>query len=483
MQRLLKVCLIIFVLLPVGLLQAQLKSQLLQKTSVVDSSDNYLSDRYEKQTIRLSFSPWTGKKFIINGNSYSPGFLNRNLKDVLMNVPEAGELASIGTRNYQYGMITSLIGIPWIWSSLLNDVKEPEDFYQNLPRALMVSCAFRLVSDYFFTKGKDYFSQAIWTYNKEAILGKTPSQKQNIKEHSILERIPSGRSYSIAISDLYVLGYHGKLLNLKRSEWEKSWLSKGYEIGGSIFQDSSSTRGIFRMHRTWGFHLRRLGKVYPYGILAAGFNIEPSDNSFEDKNAHVAFGLSSNIKVGLAAEIGAIRLAVETGGGSMGTGHVEPTTVEFSYITKPLPAAKLFKNYNVTAGVQSFYAFSGKYKGEEGGFDFNLTRGLNGKRVNYNVGFFLTNYLMGTGVFHGGKEWQMNTMFSKYLDIMAGGQILLWCEPEPDLILPAASASIRLKITIWKFLIFGQSRIIGTYSPKAGLVTGSLISFGIGLAN
>lgn len=37
MQRLLKVCLIIFVLLPVGLLQAQLKSQLPEKPSVKES--------------------------------------------------------------------------------------------------------------------------------------------------------------------------------------------------------------------------------------------------------------------------------------------------------------------------------------------------------------------------------------------------------------------------------------------------------------
>ncbi|GEM_PF-5733406 len=457
-----------------------------QAASVNDSSltQTDFRGKYARNAIVLQNSFLKGQQFVVNGKSYPVGFFNSRLKKIMSPVPEATKLLDAGNTNLKYGVLTTVLGFSFTVSTLFRDVVYPEDMGKNVPDALLVLAAGSLVADYFYLKATNLFHKAVWVYNRESVFLPVRTTADELKE-TIYK---PGYNTTFVRSDLYVLGYHGNLYSLRLGKWDRPWLESGIEASFARLSDYKKSANLWRLYYYYGFYLRQLGVFYPYLVVSGGFQGEPQ-HSAEREDEGVAAGTSvkssSAVKVGVAVEAGAFRLSMETGGGSMGTGHVEPTTIALSYALRPLPEAELYKDYNVTAGIQSFVATTGKYRGESGGFDFNLQRKVDGKMKNYNVGIFMTDYMMSTGVFHGGIEWNINkgNPLSRYVDIMPGYQILLWAEPEPDFILPAASLSIRAKLPIWKVVFFARLRAIATISPKAGVVTGILLSNGFGFAN
>ncbi|NOZ04382.1 MAG: hypothetical protein GXO92_07240 [FCB group bacterium] len=457
-----------------------------QTSSVNDSSLSRIDyrEKFTRNSILLQYSFLKGRQFIIDGKSYPVGFFNSELKEALSPVPEAVKLVDAGNANIKYGLITTLFGFSFSFYTLFRDVTFPEDIEKNIPDAILVLSAGSLAADYFYMQATNYFHKAVWLYNRESAflpLRPTANGMKNKKAYT------PGYSSTLVKSDLYVLGYRGNLYSLRLGKWEKPWMENGIEVSYTKLRDHNQSADLWRLYYYYGFYLRQMGVFYPFLVVSTGFAEEPKHAIDREEGAPAGSSVkgSSAVKVGIAVEAGAFRLSMETGGGSMGTGHVEPSSISLSYALKPLPKAKPYRNYSITAGTQSFVATTGKYRGDPGGFDFNLRREVKGKTRNYNAGIFMTDYIMSTGVFHGGVEWSINKgkPLSRYLDIMTGYQILLWGEPDPDFILPAASLSIDAKLPIWKLMLFARLRAIGTVSPKAGIVTGVLLSSGFGFAD
>jgi len=298
----------------------------------------------------------------------------------------------------------------------------------------------------------------------------------------------SYQSLDVQLGDLWVSNYHGYQVSLRINDWPKPYYSRGYEIFAAPFLEGNHEVNFYRAHISRGLYFRKLGSMYPYVIGTCGIQYETERDGIYDSNqdrhesynGKVSMGVS--LRVGLSYEWNVYRISIEQGGGSMGSGHVE-TNLSLGYAFSPLPDAGKFKKSTVTVGAQSFIRFSGKYMAEPGGYDFSVIRAKNGKLVKDNIGIFMTDYIMSTGVFHGGRAWKINQSkkFGEYFSILPGFQVLLWAEPEPDFILPAGSLELEINLPIRRFRIYGRTRFLGTYSPYTGMITGVLLSTGIGM--
>jgi hypothetical protein len=443
-------------------------------------------DRYGRNAIFLQRSFLGGYYYVLGGRPRSTGLFYSRLVRELEPVPEAQALAQRGARWLQAGALSSLIGFSWAFTTLFHDVVYPEDLSRNLPSAIGVGLMSRIVSGYFVRQGQNRLQRAIWIYNRERALAAAPGPSPVTSEPP-QEHPPGAPGFSATLvrSDLYLLGYRGWLYSLRWGRWAKAWLEQGLEVAYAELHHQTQTATVLRGHYFYGFHLRSLGKLYPYAVVSAGIGWGPRAwaEAYSGTEVEQQVRMSANLKVGLALEIGAFRLTTETGGGSQGTGHVEVASWALSYAWQPLPPPRYFRDFEITVANQNFVAFTGKYRGDVGGFDFNLLRRDGNRVVNYNAGFFITDYRVNTGVFHGGKEWSVWTSYPgwPFLEVLTGYQLLVWAEPDPDWILPVAVVDLRLRLPVWRFTVFARSRILGTYSPVAGLITGTLASFGIGI--
>lgn len=297
----------------------------------------------------------------------------------------------------------------------------------------------------------------------------------------------SGISAEIFTGEVHVLSVSGSQYGLRLGFWPTSWFSFGFE--GSIANNLSHTERMdfYRYHSFAGLHLRFFKYVNPYIIGTIGKHKEPMDSygDFDPPNYSLVEKSSTTIKVGLALEVSNLRFAFETGGGSMGTGHIE-TNYSLSYALRPLPKSKPLTDFTITTGLHSFVAFAGPYEGEKNfpGFDFTLEIEKNGRIREYNAGIFFTNYLFSTGCFNLGTGWRLNSdnKILDYVDVTPGFQVLIWAEGDPDFILPAASLGLGIDYQIWKFVPFIKTRTLATYSRANKFILGTTYTFGIGLS-
>ena len=204
----------------------------------------------------------------------------------------------------------------------------------------------------------------------------------------------TGFSVETFAGHISVYNVEGTQYGLRVGAWPRSWLSVGYETSTAdnlwkdleYYNKFSTQKGEIdfnRSHIFVGFHLRMFDFIHPNVLGSYGRSKEPNSGIIREGEPD-RFYLEKNsvtLKTGLAFEIQRVRLAVETGVGSMGRGHSE-TNMSLSYTLKQLPkpyrlsnfaVSSGLHNFDVTAGLHNFRAFTGLYKSEEfTGFDFSL---------------------------------------------------------------------------------------------------------------
>ena len=316
----------------------------------------------------------------------------------------------------------------------------------------------------------------------------------------------TGFSVETFVGHISVYNVEGTQYGLRIGAWPRSWLSVGYETStaNNLWKDSeyynnfSAQKGeidFSRSHIFVGFHLRMFDFIHPYILGTYGRSKEPNIGIRREGEPE-RFYLEKNsvtLKTGLAFEIQRVRLAIETGGGSMGSGHSE-TNMSLSYTLNQLPKPYRLSNFavsaghhnfDVTAGIHNFRAFTGPYKSEEfTGFDFSLEVEKNGRIREYNLGIFFTQGdIYSTGVINIGASWHINnsSKFFDYIDVAPGVQMLIWLEGL-DYVLPAASLGLSSQYQLSGLILFVKVRTLATYSRFNGFISGMTATYGVGMA-
>lgn len=297
-----------------------------------------------------------------------------------------------------------------------------------------------------------------------------------------------GVTTEIVGGSLDVLNVYGPQVGLRIGFWPTSFLQLGGEGTIAVFMENNvpnqNAKDKFcKLHVYSGLHLRIFKNFHPYIIGSLGPQLEYSVDE-NDGNKRYKVGGGGTIKVGLSLEFDRLRISAETGGGTLGTGHVE-NNLALSYTFKSLPSYKPITDFNIKAGYHTFYPFIGPYERENiSGFDITIEKVKNGIMREYNVGIFFTDYLYSTGVFNIGTGWRLSgdQKIFDYLDITPGYQILIWAEGDPDFILPAASLGVGLHANFGNFIPYISKRDILTFSLSGEILWGSTLSAGIGYA-
>jgi hypothetical protein len=278
----------------------------------------------------------------------------------------------------------------------------------------------------------------------------------------------------------------GQQYGFRIGYWPTSFFDLGLDITAANNLSGSPKMDFTRYHIFARLHLRVFKYIHPYVIGSFGNQIEPNKNIYDldsDFNLSYIEKAGATLKFGTAIEIRPFSFAIESGGGNMGTGHIE-TNFTLSYALKPLPTIKPITDFRVLTGLHSIVTFIGPYKGEENypGVDFSLELDNDGKTREYNVGIFFTDYVFSTGCFNVGTGWRLsgNKLYD-YLDITPGIQILIWAEGEPDIILPAGSLGLGLHYQIWKLVPFINTRTIATIGNGNTFILGTTYTYGIGI--
>lgn len=319
------------------------------------------------------------------------------------------------------------------------------------------------------------------------ILGTTLLISYPIYSQDLLQN--TGINAEIFSGDVHVLGTSGKQYGLRLGLWPKSWLSVGLESSTAQNLSENEYMDFTRLHLYTALHLRAFKYLYPYVIGTYGKHKQPNKGFYEleayKEDVSYVIRTSVTLKVGLALEIWRIRLAIENGGGTMGTGHTEDN-ISLSYSLKQLPKPTTLPHFTVTSGLHNFAAFTGPYEGEKDfpGFEFTLEFEKEGNIREYNAGIFFTNYKMSTGCFNLGTGWRIKSdnKISDYVHVTPGIQILIWAEPDPDFLLPAISLGLGTEYQLWKLLLFAKSRILATINSEFRFISGATYTFGVGLA-
>ena len=307
----------------------------------------------------------------------------------------------------------------------------------------------------------------------------------------------TGLNVETIVGRISAYNVEGTQYGLRVGAWPRSWLNVGLEtfIANNLWNERTyydrfrSQKGQFdfsRSHVFVGFHLRIIEYIKPYTIGTFGRSKEPNRGiSGEESNDFSYLKKNSfTLKIGLAFEIQRVRLAIETGGGNMGTGHSE-TNMSLSYSLKRLPTPTQLSKFTVTSGLHNFTALTGPYRSEDiTGFDINLEVEKNGKIREYNAGIFFTqDDHFSTGVFNLGIGWHINNnqKLSDFIDVIPGVQLLIWAEGS-DFILPAASLGLSSQYQLLRLVLFVKVRALATYSRNNGFISGLTSTYGVGLA-
>lgn len=304
-----------------------------------------------------------------------------------------------------------------------------------------------------------------------------------IKNAGITAEVIGGR--------LDVLNVYGPQIGFRVGVWPTSFLNFGIEstMANNLYLDNNrdNTRvktndDFYKFHLYSSLHLRIFKSFHPYIIATAGRQINYTEDDYAEQSKRYKIDNGASLKVGLSLEFDRLRISAETGGGSLGTGHVE-NNLGLSYAIKPLPKYKPLSNFNIKAGYHSIFPFSGPYKREDiPGFDIILETNNTGKIREYNAGIFFTDYIFSTGVFNIGTGWRLQgeSPIFDYLDITPGIQVLIWAEGDPDFILPAASLGIGAHTELGKLIPFINTRTLLTYSAANNILLGTTLTFGLG---
>lgn len=298
----------------------------------------------------------------------------------------------------------------------------------------------------------------------------------------------SGVSIEIIGGRLDVLNMHGPQYGVRVGFWPTSFLKFGVSTSVAHNLNNESGQNFDKFHAFSSLHLRLFKYFHPYVIGTVGKQIElaKNDHNYDDNlpNNFYLYKNGVSVKVGLAFEFNQFLLAIETGGGSFGSGHVE-NNIGLSYVFKQIPQSRKLSNFNVKAGYHTIFPFSGPYDRENiPGFDIILE--IKGDSIirEYNAGIFFTDYIFSTGVFNIGTGWRLqgdNPIF-EYLDITPGIQALIWVEGEPDFILPAVSLGIGTHTELGRLIPFINTRTLLSYSKADDILLGTTLTVGLGFS-
>jgi len=283
-----------------------------------------------------------------------------------------------------------------------------------------------------------------------------------------------------------VLNMNGNQFGLRMGIWTSPYLELGFDY--SLLKNASGyTRMDFnRYHMYVNGHLRIFKNVHPYLFASFGKQKEPYESVHELLNGKTLRYFTTEggtVKIGLAFEYNLFSLAIETGGGSMGSGHVE-TNVLFKYAIIPIPKPFTINDFRVVSGIQNSILFIGPYRSENSsGFDIIMDYEKDGEHREYNVGIFFTDYLVSTGCFSFGTGWRKyGTGKLKNIYLTPGIQVLLWAEGYPDPILPAGSLGLGFEYPVGLFNIYANTRTIVSMGTGTNYIVGTTYSYGVGLS-
>jgi len=195
----------------------------------------------------------------------------------------------------------------------------------------------------------------------------------------------TGFSVETTVGHISAFSVEGTQYGLRFGAWPKSWLSTGFETfvannlsdpraGINVNRFEEKQLDFSRYHLFVGIHLRMFERIMPYVIGSFGRSNEPGNFvSFIGSNDIFYFNRNSfTVRTGVAIEDPKIRLALEYGGGSMGSGHSE-TNLTLSYNLRQLQKANRLPKFTVTSGLHFFNSFTGPYNSEDiTGFDIIL---------------------------------------------------------------------------------------------------------------
>lgn len=307
---------------------------------------------------------------------------------------------------------------------------------------------------------------------------------------------PAGFTVGLAKGELIVYGSHGPQYLMRLGYWPTTWLSVGAEIAMApkltdAWDELTSHFNISRQNVYLGIHLRYLRHIHPYVIGTLGQAKQPDNRPYsidgsEVKKVTYSVRPGLSVKFGLALELRRILAYFETGGGTLGTGHIE-TNIGFSYPLKSLPIPKSFSKgrsrISVVYSVMGIRIISKDYAGE-GGIELTATNRDSGRE--YGLGLMiLDGPIFNTGVLNMKIGWpikRISTGSISFLQGVYGFQTLLWFEGDPDLILPAAYLSLQPSVNIGPVVAGFKLGSLATYSMNSGIFIGFTYGLVIGMS-
>ena len=126
----------------------------------------------------------------------------------------------------------------------------------------------------------------------------------------------------------------GSQYGLRIGLWASPYFSLGME--GVLANDIGDIENLDynRLHVFAGYYPQFFKYINPYVMGSMGLNSEPENIEKSYNNLSTRFAVS--IKAGMVLNVHRYRIAIECGGGTMGTDHLE-INVLFGYMLRKLP--------------------------------------------------------------------------------------------------------------------------------------------------
>lgn len=130
---------------------------------------------YDSEAIYLTYSFFTGAKYVKNGQEHSTGILYMKLMQEMSAVPEAQAKAREGVKSIVYGIMSPVVTVPMIALTAMRS--DPRRFLSIVSGGFITS---QMISSHFTEKGKADINEAVWLYNR-AVTSQSYNQSDDEK--------------------------------------------------------------------------------------------------------------------------------------------------------------------------------------------------------------------------------------------------------------------------------------------------------------